>query len=53
MDAFGIRIDKDKNRSAGKGIHAVEAPDSKVKIYVIPTDEELEIAREVYSLLND
>ena len=52
MDAFGIRIDKDKNRSAGKGIHAVEAPDSKVKIYVIPTDEELEIAREVYSLLN-
>lgn len=40
---IGVRLDAEKNRK-GKGV--ISRPSSKVKVLVIPTDEELMIARE-------
>ncbi|RIW17476.1 acetate kinase [Algoriphagus lacus] len=53
MDFLGIRLDQGKNEAGGKGIREINASDSPVKILVIPTNEELEIARQCFGLLND
>ena len=47
MDYLGIKLDADKNAHCPRGIAAeISSSDSKVKILVIPTNEELVIARE-------
>ncbi len=52
MQAFGICLDEEKNKQKNDGaIHDISAADSKVKILVIPTNEELVIARETAALL--
>jgi acetate kinase len=48
MDALGIVIDDEKNKNDEMEI---SAQDSKVKVFVIPTDEEKMIAREVAELI--
>lgn len=47
---LGVTIDTDKNNVRGQEMD-VTTPDSKVKICVIPTNEELAIARETVALL--
>ena len=49
MDYLGIKIDLEKNKIKGKEID-ISAPDAKVKTLVIPTNEELAIARETLAL---
>ncbi len=49
MDFLGIKMDTAKNKVRGKEVD-VSAPDSKVKIFIIPTNEELVIARDTYGL---
>lgn len=49
--ALGIVIDDDANEN-GKGERLISAPESKVKVYVIPTNEELVIARDAKKILN-
>lgn len=49
MDALGIKIDPEKNKVRGQQID-VSAADSKVKVLVIPTNEELVIARDTVAL---
>ena len=46
MDFFGIKIDKELNAKTLRQPNTVElsTPDSKVKVYVLPTNEELMIA---------
>ena len=52
MDYFGIKIDKERNLQKNDGtIHDISTSDSKVKVLVIPTNEELVIARETKELL--
>ncbi len=52
MEAFGIILDDEKNAQKNDGkIHEISAKDSKVKVLVIPTNEELVIARETAALL--
>ena len=53
LDAFGIELDDDLNSLSTKGNRAIHAEGSRVEIWVIPTDEELEIARQTYSLYAD
>lgn len=48
---LGVTLDKEANSKRGEEI-MISTPDSKVKVYVIPTNEELAIARETVSLLN-
>jgi len=47
---LGVKIDEEKNNSRGKEIE-ISTPDSKVKVYVIPTNEELMIARDTKELV--
>ena len=48
---FGVKLDKEKNQKV-KGIEAkISSEDSKVEVYVIPTNEELMIAKETFKLL--
>jgi len=49
LDGLGIVIDKEKNNVRGKET-IVSTDDSKVKIIVIPTNEELVIARDTAAL---
>ncbi len=47
---LGITIDEDANKKRGEEI-TISTPDSKVKVMVIPTNEELAIARETVALV--
>ena len=49
LDALGIKMDVEKNKVRGKEVDVATA-DSKVRIFVIPTNEELVIARDTYKL---
>jgi len=50
MEFLGISIDRDKNMIGGKEID-ISAPDARVRTLVIPTNEELAIARETMKLI--
>ena len=54
MDYFGIKLDKAVNSKAHHQSKNVElsTPDSKVKVYVIPTNEELMIARDTKAIIS-
>ncbi len=51
MQYAGIVLDAEKNRHA-KGECRIDAPDSKVQIWVLPTNEELIVARQTVKALN-
>lgn len=48
---LGVKIDKEKNAQACGVVSEISTEDSKVKVYVIPTNEELAIARETKALV--
>jgi len=47
LGVLGVKLDEAANEAV-KGRAEISAPDSKVKVLVIPTDEELGIARRTY-----
>lgn len=52
MENLGIVLDKEKNDNFKRGqVELISARKSKVKIYVIPTDEELLIARDTKAIV--
>ena len=51
LEFFGIELDEQKNDIRSKEIREIQKDTGKVKILVIPTNEELEIAKETYDLL--
>jgi acetate kinase len=48
---FGTRLNEVENKKRGEEL-LISSEDSKVKIYVIPTNEEVMIARDTARLLN-
>ena len=53
MEYFGIELDAQKNEVRSKEIREINTLQSKIKILVIPTNEEFEIANQVYDLLSN
>ncbi len=53
MDFFGIELDAEKNAQKSSEIREIHSNSSRVKIMVIPTNEELEIAKQSFQLLNN
>ena len=53
LDGLGIRLDSAKNRITGSGTRPIHAVDSRVELWVIPTNEELQIARDTVAALSD
>jgi len=49
---LGIVLDEEKNQARAQGIRFIHAPESLIKILVIPTNEELEIARQTLAVLS-
>jgi len=49
-EALGVSIDPELNKKRGEEI-LISTPESKIKVYVIPTNEELVIARDTQRLL--
>jgi len=51
LEFMGIKLDPEANKVRGKE-RLISAPDSKIKVYVIPTNEELMIAQDTAELCN-
>ncbi len=51
MSYFGIRLDSEKNRT--RGVTEISAEGSKVKVLVIPTNEELVIASDTMQIVSE
>lgn len=51
LSYLGLTIDDDKNGMRGEEV-IISTPDSKVKVIVIPTDEEMAIARDTKDIVN-
>ncbi len=52
MEYFGIILDDKKNKSKSSSLRSINSDNSRVKILVIPTNEELEIANQTFELLH-
>lgn len=50
LEPFGLKLDVEANKVRGKE-RCISTEDSKIKVYVIPTNEELMIAKETYELI--
>ena len=48
---MGIKIDVEKNATIHGEEAIISTPDSKVKVVVVPTDEEIVIARDTKALV--
>lgn len=53
MNFLGILPDEKKNKIVSESIREISTDDSPVKVLVVPTDEELEIAKQCFELLSD
>jgi acetate kinase len=51
LEQLGIVLDDGRNISGGKGAQRISADDSPITVLVVPTNEELAIARDCASLL--
>ena len=49
LSVLGIKLDEEKNGIRGS-LQRISTQDSSIKVYVIPTDEELMIARDTFNL---
>ncbi len=51
MDYFGIILDEEQNKKRVPGINIISTNESTVKVLVVPTNEEMEIAEQCYGLV--
>ena len=52
MDFFGIKLDEEANNGCRGQLKRISAPDSRVEVWIVPTNEELLIARDTLSLIS-
>lgn len=50
MEYLGVDFDFEANKEYSNGVRVLSKPDSKVKVFILPTNEELSIARETKAL---
>ncbi len=53
LENLGIIIDDEKNNTLTGKAGEIHAPDSKVKVLVIPTNEEAAIAKDTYAIVSE
>ncbi|WP_288918170.1 acetate kinase [uncultured Prevotella sp.] len=51
LDYLGVKLDKELNKTVHGTETKISAPDSKVDVWVVPTDEEIVIARDTKELV--
>lgn len=52
MEQMGIKLDADRNQSDERGARRISTDDSSVAVLVIPTNEEVEIARQTLQAID-
>jgi acetate kinase len=52
LDALGIALDKEKNKNKNNSESPIHAKESKTQIWIIPTNEEIIVARQCVEKLN-
>lgn len=52
LEHLGIEIDPDRNEDRGDSVRTISTDASKVSVLVVPTNEELEIARQTYAAIS-
>ena len=52
MSFFGIELDKELNKTIRGKLCKISTPESKVEVWVVPTNEELLIARDTLAVIN-
>lgn len=52
LEFMGVKLDKAKNEASDKKEREISADDSQVKVWVIPTNEELVIALDTMNIVN-
>lgn len=50
LECLGVKLDPEKNKLRGDDIE-ISTPDSKIKVYICPTNEELMIAKDTKELI--
>lgn len=53
LDILGVKLDRDKNKNVTDKISEFQTSQSQVKLLVVPTNEELEIALQAEKLVNN
>lgn len=53
MEYLGLKLDEEKNKIRSGEIREINTNDSHAKILIIPTNEELEIVKQCYELINE
>jgi acetate kinase len=53
MDYLGIKLDEGKNKIRSGETREINTDDSPAKVLIVPTNEELEIVKQCYELLNE
>ena len=51
MDFLGIKLDQDRNKAREQSIREIQEDGAEVSILVVPTNEEIEIAKQSFRLL--
>ena len=52
LEGFGVEVDTERNRERGSGPRRISTDASKVAVLVVPTNEELEIARQTLAVVD-
>lgn len=52
LSVLGVELDHERNHVGAKGNIDISRQDSKVKVLIVPANEELEIARQTISIIN-
>lgn len=52
LEGFGVELDPDRNRERGSDPRRISTDASKVAVLVVPTNEELEIARQTLAVVD-
>lgn len=53
LQFLGLRIDADKNRNCKRQARSIHSKDSRVQVWVVPTNEELQIAMETLDIIKN
>lgn len=53
LDRFGIAVDPERNAAPGKGARYISPEAAETAVLVVPTDEELEIARQAHAVATE
>lgn len=53
LEALGIAVDQRRNEAGSGALAEIQRADAAVKVLVVPTDEEREIARQTLMLINE